>query len=332
MKQVFVVLFGVAFLILGTIGMADASLTEFLTFVGNVGYSSDGFGSTSQTGTISASVPSGATVLGAYLYTGFFNFSFGPVAPTATLNGSGVAFGPNVLNATGCCGIGSARADVTGIVKPIIDGGAGGIYDFTVTEGDSRQDGEALVVVYSLPSLPVSTVGILDGFASVTGDATAINFADPLHPAAPGFFAEMILGDNFSCCNQRSTITVNGTTITDNAGNNDDGLGSISNGQLITVGGFNDPFSPFLPSYAEDHERYNLVPQIVDGDTSINVTTVNGSRDDNIFLALFHVFGRAGINEPPPPTDGVVPEPSSLLLLGSGLAFAGFRKKKRVNS
>ncbi|MBI4436469.1 MAG: PEP-CTERM sorting domain-containing protein [Candidatus Omnitrophica bacterium] len=143
----------------------------------------------------------------------------------------------------------------------------------------------------------------------------------------------MIIGDNFSCCGQRSTITVNGVTITENAGNNDDGIGSISNGQLITVGGFDDPFSPLLPTYAEDHERYNLVPQITDGDTTIAVTTINPSHDDNIFLALFHVFGRAGINEPPPPptTDGVIPEPSSMLLLGSGLlGMAGFGRKRLI--
>ena len=329
MKRLFgAIVLGVIFITLATAGVAHASLEEFMTFVGNVGYSSDGFGSITQSGTISASVPTGATVLGAYLYTGFFSSL---AAPSATLNGSAVAFGPDVLNATACCGIGSARADVTGIVKPIIDAGAGGIYNFSLTEGDSRQDGEALIVIYSLPSLPVSTVGILDGFASVTGDSTAINFVDPLHPGDAGFFAEMIIGDNFSCCGQRSTITVNGTTITENAGNNDDNADAfLSNGNLITVGGFDDPFSAFLASYGEDHERYNLVPYITDGNTSIQVRTINGSQDDNIFLALFHVFGRAGINEPPP-TDNVVPEPSSLLLLGSGLAFAGFRKKKRVN-
>jgi hypothetical protein len=139
----------------------------------------------------------------------------------------------------------------------------------------------------------------------------------------------MIIGDNFSCCGQRSTITVNGTTITENAGNNDDGLGFAANGQLITVGGFDDPFSALLPSYADDHERYNLVPFITDGDTTITVDTFNGSQNDNIFLALFHVFGRAGINEPPPDENGVIPEPSTMLLLGSGLAMAGLRKLRR---
>jgi len=330
-KKVFVAVLGVAFLTLGVVGVAHASLTEFITFVGNVGYSSDGFGSVTQSGTISASVPAGATVLGAYLYSGYNAFSGAPTPAGTTLNGNAVAFGPNVNNSDGCCGIGSARADVTGIVKPIIDGGGGGIYNFNVVEGSGGQDGEALVVVYSLPGLPVATVGILDGFAATLGDTASINFADPLHPGNAGFFAEMIIGDNFSCCtSQRSTITVNGITITENAGNFDDGL-QLANGSLITVGGFDDPFSPFLPSYAADHERYNLVPYIVDGNTTITVRTFNTSRDDNIFLALFHVFGRAGINEPPPPTDGVVPEPSSMLLLGSGLlGMAGFGRKRLI--
>lgn len=302
-------------------GRADASLTTFATYTGTVGYSSDGFGSLSNSGTISASAPVGSTVLAAYLYTGVFSFS-GPPAYDSTLNGIDVNYGPLVANTTACCGIASARADVTAIVAAVIDGGGGGVYNFTVTEASAAQDGEALVVVYSNPLLPVATVGILDGFASVTGDSATISFADPLDPLAAGFFAEMIIGDNFSCCGQRSTIVVNGVTMTENAGNFDDG-DAEANGALITVGSFDDPFSPLNPTYATDTERYNLVPFITAGDTSITVRTVNASEDDNIFLAVFNVTGEATVTTVPD-------QPETLLLLGLGLAVIGAASYRRA--
>jgi hypothetical protein len=221
----------------------------------------------------------------------------------------------------------TARADVTSVVAPVIDGGPGGIYNFTVTEASASQDGEALVVVYSNPLLPVGTVGILDGFSDVNGDSTAINFVDPLNPLDPGFFAEMILASSFSCCGQRSEVSVNGTLISQNAGNNDDG-DQVADGALITVGGFNDPFSPFLPAYGDDHERYNLVPYVTAGDTSIDILTRNPDATDNIFLAGFYVSGIAGINEPPP--TGSVPEPATLAFLGAGLATLAARRYRRA--
>ena len=132
----------------------------------------------------------------------------------------------------------------------------------------------------------------------------------------------MRLGIGFSCCSQASTVVVNGTTITNTAGNNDDG-DAVANGALITMGGDNDPFSTLLPAYADDHERYNLVPYIATGDTSITVRTLNPSNDDNIFLAVFKVTGDAGFNEPP----SSVPEPGMLALLGIGLASMGLYRR-----
>jgi hypothetical protein len=292
---------------------AFASLSVFQTFVGNVGVSSDGFGSLSQSGTISAEVPAGATVLAAYLYSANYGGSIVPAGDT--LAGSAVTYGPAVPNPDVCCGLSSNRANVTDIVKPLVDGGPGGVYDFTVTESSALQDGLGLVVVYELASLPVSTVGILDGFSSAGGDSFSVNFADPLDPTAPGFQAEMRLGIGFSCCTtQFSNVTVNGTLISANSGNNDDG-DTVADGSLITVGGFDDPFSPLLPTYEGDHERYNLVPQISVGDTSILVETNNPSNNDNIFLAVFQVTGEATVTDP----DAEIPEPGTL----SMLALAG---------
>ncbi len=310
-------------------GSAQAALTTFYTVSGaGVGMSTDGWGSTTQAGSISASVPAGATVLAAYLYTSTFGWNAGV---GGTLAGNALTF--TRLGANNA-GLEAGRADVTSIVKPLIDGGVGGVYNFAITETNFNQDGAALVVIYSDPSVAaVRSVGILDGFSLTTGDSTSITFASPLDPTAPGFVADMRLGIGFSfdgtpcgaSSGQTSTVAVNGTTITNNAGCNDDSVdASAANGNLITVGGYDDPFSALLPSVAGDHERYNLTSQISLGDTAINIRTRNPSGDDNIFLAAFLIDGVAGFNE--------VPEPGSLALLGLGLAGLGLTRRRRESA
>jgi hypothetical protein len=312
----------------GVAAPASAALTLFQSYTGQYGLSTDGGGSVTGPYTVSAFVPVGATVTAAYLYQGMNNVSS---VRGLTFNGNALTFDTFVPNGTACCSLASARADVTSIVASVINGGAGGTYNFNVTEASTfNTDGVALVVVYTAATLAEATVAILDGFASVTGDTTTLNFATPLDPTAPGFIADMRLGINFSCCDQRSTVRVNGTLMTENAGNNDDGVGSISDGQLITVGGDDDPFSPANPTYATDRERYNLTPFITAGDTSITIQTANASRDDNIFLLAGRFSGIAGVNQPPP--TGAVPEPSTwaMLILGFGAVGATMRRRRQT--
>ena len=311
---------------LASADQAEAALVTFKSYSGNVALSTDGWGGTRGSGVISASALNGSKVLAAYLYTATQNTNTVPTA--VTLDGTSVTYTSTSGNATACCTLKSHRVDVTSIVAPVIDGGSGGVYDFAIDEGSNNAsiDGHALVVVYENATLPDASVGILDGFASVTGDTTSINFADPLDPSSAGFFAEMRLGINFSCCNQRSTVNVNGDLLTENAGNFDDGENE-ANGSLITVGGFDDPFSVANPSYADDRERYDLASFITKGDTKITVDTFNSSMDDNIFLAAFYVKGKAGFNEPP---DGVIPLPAAGWLLGGGLmGLAALRRRAK---
>ena len=300
----------------GAASPASASLALFQQFVGSYGLSTDGGGSVNSTYSVNAFVPVGATVTGAWLYqANFFDLTTAPI----TLDGNALTFGGRFDNSNG---LGAARADVTAIAAAKINGGAGGTYSFTVSELGGSVSGTGLVVVYSDPTLPTQTVAILDGFSAVGGDSFTATFATGLDPSAAGFVADFRLGINHSCCNQQSTVTVNGTTITTTAGNLDDG-DAVNNSALITVGGNDDPFSPFLPLYADDHERYNIKPQITLGDTTIQVSTLNPSGDDNIFLATFLISGEGVIITPG------IPEPATWAMLIAGFGMVGFSARRR---
>ncbi|NNE37412.1 MAG: DUF3344 domain-containing protein, partial [Gammaproteobacteria bacterium] len=184
---------------------AQASLTTFKTYTGNVGLSTDGFGSTSNSGTLTANVPAGATIKNAYLYSAVY---FDLAQPTVTLDGSAVNFTQQYTNSNNF--LGSYRADVTSLISSVIDptntGSAGGAFNFSVNETSGSVNGEALVVVYEEASLAVGTVGILDGFSATDGDTATINYASALDTSDPGFFAEMRLGISHSCCSQTSNV------------------------------------------------------------------------------------------------------------------------------
>lgn len=285
------------------------------TFVGQVGYSADGLGQNGTGGTIQADVPSGSSVVRAYLYgTYFFNANPSEADRTIDFDGSSVVLTRLPQAAPGpCCGLSSARADVTAQVGAKV-GTGGGTFDFTVDNDPEPLDGVALVVLYGNPGLPVSTIAVLDGGAEQSGDTATFTFSGPLDKSITGFSATMSLGSGFSfqgepghVCGtgspQSSLVDINAVRLTSCAGNYDDGFGG--NGALFTVGGVgdnvNNPVDPDqqpadggLPRI-DDDELYDLDPFLEQGDAELVIETSNPSGDDILFLAVIAITARASV-------------------------------------
>ncbi|MBJ3764423.1 cadherin-like domain-containing protein [Maribius pontilimi] len=271
------------------------ALSPNVSYSGNVGISSDATsGSLTGGGTIDVQVPEGSTIIQAFLYATTFT---GEQDIAVTLTGGEssqvvddfVSLGTNdaALQLT------AYRSDVTALVGEVVGDGDLERFMFETSQlSGSAIDGFALVVIYENPDLEVGTVAILDGFSDTSGDSFSIQFDEAItDPDADTFRAELSLGIGFGFqpSTQSSVVTVNGELLTTSAGGQDDGANG--NGGLITIGGLDDdPTNPdpnagssVQPTF--DDELYDLTEFVEAGDTSIQVTTNNPSRDDNIFFA-----------------------------------------------
>lgn len=284
------------------------SLDPTVTLSGFISTSIDGCATLSTLCTTSVEKPAGATVRAAYL-------------AAATVPGRQLADGSMSLEGTvlewdqvvanTSFGFGypyNYWADVTDIVKPVVDAAAAGIVDVTVGETESSiTDGSLLVVVFDDPNATsVQTVVLLFGAQAITGDTFSIGLADPFDDATQDVL--MSLGISFSYqlgTQQDSRIDVNGVRMSSAAGGQDEcqdsATFSCGNGGLFTVGGLGDsddtPADPNQRgnSVRNDDEYYRLDDFLTDGATGITVSTLNESNDDNILFAAFVIKGTAAV-------------------------------------
>ena len=280
------------------------------TFFGNGGWSADGCGTNSQNGcSLQAEVPAGSTVEGAWLYAATQQTC--PATTSLTFDGTPYVLPELVHNTFDAFSLCSYRTEVTAQVAATV-GGGGGITLFPVLETAPSTlaiDGTALVVVFSNPGEDQLSVIVLDGGLDSDGQTTSVGLAAPLDKTVPGFDAVMSLGISFGnqgtgpfshLCggNQNSQIDINGVRMTSCAGHHDDG-DQESNGALITVGGVGDstniPVDPFATNTGEDDELYSIADFLSQGDTQIDITNVNPSDDDNIFLAIIAINAKASL-------------------------------------
>lgn len=280
------------------------ALQPKVTFSGNLKLSVDASGSNTGTATIRAEKPSvNATVHAAYLLaasTGFTGYAI--KAGDIKLDGASITFTDSLANSISSL---NYWTDVSLNVRPKLNTAPAGIVNFTVTELVSvttNIDGEILAVIWDEPSAPPTTISLLFGAQSTTGDSFTVSLASPVDKTNPATVLDMSLGISygFQPAGQYSILSlgINGTRISSSAGGYDDG--QPANGALITAGGIGDmndnPPDPLatdltcrsaagLPAPRCDDELYNLLPFVSNGATSFTVSTLNPSNDDNIFFA-----------------------------------------------
>lgn len=218
----------------------------------------------------------------------------------------------------------NAVANVTSIVKPVVDPAAAGLVSFTVAEGQNTElyDGEILAVVLEDPAVnEPRSLTLLYGAQNPLGDTFHVALAEPIDLSNPNFALNLSLGISYGyqASGQFSSIEVNKKLMTSSAGGQDDCIEKYSatpdfaacgNGTLITVGGIGDSVEdPPNPAATDlncenaahelaprcDDELYSLLPFVSAGEQNITFNTNNPSDNDNIFFGALEVHGGAAV-------------------------------------
>jgi len=314
---------------------------------GTVAVSSDGCGTNSPPCDILQDVIPGSTVLKALLYG--TSTGGGPASIEVSLDGTDHTL-TSLPHNEAPIGLDSYRKDVTAQVAAALTLDDGHVFSATDSTGQSSFiiDGLGLVIIYSHPSLPLSSVLVFDGGQQAAPTNQMLFYGGPVDTSAVGFAAEMRLGIGFSAQDQSgpaglthcggdsqmdSQIDVNGVRLTSCAGNADDGVGDVANGLLFTLGGVGDDLlNPADPNQRsglgaaseaiDDDERYDISGFITDGDTLMELDTENTSFDDILFLSILY-FKTITVTVDKPVGGTLIPiDTTALLLVGAQMTAA----------
>ncbi len=310
-----------------TTSWLNSGLQNMDLITGSVSVSADACGDrTDGQCDIDIQKPSGATVRTAYFVMAS-GFNYTTVPSQVILAGSTVTFthkAQETRNPT--FNFTNHLADVTNIIKPIIDVRSSGIsqvaVDYSLDYGPGKNyfSGAALTVIFDDPSAPSATVMYNFGTTSSAGECFTLNFPAVVKSNVGAATLSAGIGwsapDNFQVTEIKASV--NGRTavvLADKAGSTDDG-------NNITVGGVGDnSANPTLGNQSLDDELYRVDSLLNDGDTNLAICTKNTSNDDNLFQSILYLPGvvatsaaqSTGVTPPaaaPVPASTVSPTPT----------------------
>lgn len=277
-----------------TQAVTSQSLSQLVHEFGRITLSVDALGTVEDSGTIQVDKPAGATVRKAYLMSTTRGFTSKRLnTGEVKIEGNSFIWEQEVANSIASY---NYWTEVTAIIKSAIDTAPAGLVNLTISEaGSSDIDGEILAVIFDDPNQTVdNSILLYFGAQNVDGDSFNLDFGASIDKENENLILDYSLGishghQTWSLTNQYNEVNVNGVRLTSSAGGHDDG--TPANGGLMTVGGIGDSNTNPTDSHAHpanfdtDDELYSLLPYVDDEATSVTVTTMNSSGDDNILFA-----------------------------------------------
>lgn len=292
----FILSTGVATALPATTSWTNAGLQTVVSASGKLTVSTDGCGDrTTGICNLSVEKPAGAVVSGAYLVLAS-GFNFTGVPTRTTLEGTTVTFTHKAYeDRNPTFDFTNHLADVTDIVKPVIDAAPTGVsqvsIDYHLDFGSgSNFSGAALTVIFDDPNASNGTVIMNFGAMVSSGDCSTFNFPAIVASNVGASTLSVGIGWSSGGGDQISTISAaaNGRSSVVIANR----AGGIEDGNNITVGGVGDTSAnPTLGNFASDDEFYRVDQLLSDGDTSLEICSVNGSADDNLFQSVLYLSG-----------------------------------------
>jgi hypothetical protein len=298
-------------------------LKEVVREIGQYSWSIDGLGTVEGTGDIQVNKPAGATVHKAYFMAAQVRDSSKPTlgSPSAVLlNSQAVTFDLESVDGGWGTEFNNYFADVTSLVQSTLDGASVGVSNIAVDEGGLEIEGTALAIIWNDSSVDVASIVFAFGNSDPAGDNFSLYFPALTTPQLEDL--QMSVGDTYSyqlndetydsVDTQTSTITVNGSMLSDVTGGFDDCFAiagdppvsqavdpsvhwSCDDDGLFTIGGVGDSSAnPTIPTSGvlgdnPDDELYSISPFVSVGSTQIEVQTRNASNDDNVFFVGFNL-------------------------------------------